>query len=227
MEQLPEIISICFGLISITTIYLFYLASKKSYIVLCLLLLWLIVQSFLANSGFYLNTTGFPPRFLLLVLPPLLTMILFFLTAKGRAFIDSLNPVILTYLHTIRIPVEFVLYALFIYGVIPELMTFEGMNFDILAGLTAPLIAYFGYQKKSISIGWRIAWNIASIGLLLNVVVCAILSAPFPFQQLAFDQPNIAVFHFPFNLLPGVVVPLVFFSHGACIRQLINERRSL
>jgi hypothetical protein len=44
----------------------------------------------------------------------------------------------------------------------------------------------------------------------------------FPFQQFAFDQPNIAVLYFPFIWLPSCVVPLVLLSHLAAIRQLSN-----
>jgi hypothetical protein len=63
------------------------------------------------------------------------------------------------------------------------------------------------------------------LGLLINIVSNAILSAPFPFQQFAFDQPNIAVLYFPFIWLPCCVVPLVLLSHLAAIRQLSNYEK--
>ncbi|MEM9987092.1 MAG: hypothetical protein AAF804_18515, partial [Bacteroidota bacterium] len=49
----------------------------------------------------------------------------------------------------------------------------------------------------------------------------AILSAPLPFQQLAFEQPNVAVLRFPYVLLPGVVVPLVLLSHLLSLKYLL------
>jgi hypothetical protein len=64
-------------------------------------------------QGFYLVTNTLPPRFLLLVLPPLAVIIILFCTARGRKYIDSLDPQILTLLHVVRIPVELVLYWLF------------------------------------------------------------------------------------------------------------------
>jgi hypothetical protein len=57
----------------------------------------------------------------------------------------------------------------------------------------------------------------------LNIVVNAALSAPVPFQQFAFDQPNIAVLYFPFVWLPGFIVPLVLFAHLAAIQKLYSE----
>jgi len=101
-------------------------------------------------------------------------------------------------------------------------MTFEGQNFDILSGLTAPIIFYVGFIKKRIGRKAMLVWNFLCLGLLINIVVIAVLSAPFPFQKLAFDQPNIAVLYFPFVWLPCCIVPLVLFSHVATIRQLLR-----
>ncbi len=102
-------------------------------------------------------------------------------------------------------------------------MTFEGNNFDIFSGLTAPLVYYFGFNKEMMNRNIILAWNIICLGLLLNVVITGILSAPTPFQQIAMDQPNIALLHFPFNWLP-CLVPLVLFAHLVSIRQLIRNR---
>jgi hypothetical protein len=112
------------------------------------ILIWLAVQALIASSGFYTVTDTTPPRFLFLVLPPLLGIAGLFLSPKGREFIDGLDLKSLTILHTIRIPVELVLFFLFTYKAVPELMTFEGRNFDILSGITAPVIFYFAFIRK-------------------------------------------------------------------------------
>jgi hypothetical protein len=135
---------------------------------------------------------------------------------------DGLPLAHLTYLHVVRIPVEIVLYLLFINHTVPELMTFEGRNLDIISGVSSPLIAYFGIAKGKPKKTLLLIWNFICLGLLFNIVIHAVLSAPFPFQQFAFDQPNIAVLHFPFIWLPTFIVPLVLFSHLTSIRQLIK-----
>jgi len=224
MENLPAYISIVFELTTILTIGLFYKATKNSRATLVIILSWLALQSFIGFSGFYTITNTIPPRFLLLVIPPLLVIIGLFSTAKGKQYIDSIDAKTLTLLHTIRIPVEIVLFWLSINKVVPELMTFEGRNFDILSGLTAPLIFYFGFVKNRLDKKIILIWNFICLGLLINVVANAVLSAPFLFQKFAFDQPNIAVLYFPFNWLPSCVVPLVLFSHLVTIRQLIHAR---
>jgi hypothetical protein len=188
-------------------------------------LTWLALQTFIGISGFYTVKDTIPPRFLLLVLPPMLFIIGLFTTSKGRQFIDSIDIKTLTLLHSVRIPVEIILFWLFVNKTVPELMTFEGRNFDIISGLTAPIIFYFGFIRKQLDRKIILIWNFICLGLLINIVANAILSAPFPFQKFAFEQPNIAVLYFPFNWLPSCVVPLVLLSHLATIRQLLNDAR--
>jgi len=162
-------------------------------------------------------------RFPLLFLPPLVFFISLFITGKGKMFIDSLNIRTLTIFHIIRIPVEIVLFLLFINKSIPEAMTFEGRNFDILAGLSAPVIYYFGFVKKKIGKSVLVAWNIACIASLLNVFGNAVLSLPARFQQFGFERPNLALGYFPFILLPACLVPLALFSNLVAIRQLLTK----
>lgn len=223
MNDLPLYVSLLMGLSTLVTVIAFYKASSYSRLTLFILLCWLILQTAVALTGFYTVSDTVPPRFLLLVLPPVLFIVAMFLTGKGRGYIDRVDIRTLTLIHTIRIPVEIVLFWLFIHKTVPQLMTFEGRNFDILSGLTAPLVYYFVFVKH---LGGRIAlllWNFACLALLINIVVIAVLSAPFPFQKLAFDQPNIAVLYFPFIWLPCCIVPLVLFTHLASIRILLKK----
>jgi hypothetical protein len=162
----------------------------------------------------------------LLALPAVLLIAGLFMTVKGRVYIDSLDTKALTFLHIIRIPVELCLYWLFIHKSIPQLMTFEGRNFDIIAGFTAPLVLYFGYIKNKLSKAVLLLWNFVCLGLLLNIVINAILSAPSAFQQFAFEQPNTAIFYFPFVWLPCCVVPLVLLAHLVCIRKLLSQKNN-
>ena len=222
MENIPNYISIVFALTTFLTVFLFYKAANNSKTVIVVLLTWLVVQGAVSLSGFYTVTNSFPPRFVLLPMPTMLFIIGLFITRNGRVFLDSLNPKTLTILHIVRIPVELVLFWLFLNKTVPQLMTFEGRNFDILSGLSAPFIFYFGYVKKGIGKTGLLIWNFICVALLFNVVFYAVFSAPFPFQKFAFDQPNIAVLYFPFVWLPCCVVPLVLLSHLAMIRQLVK-----
>ena len=222
MNTLPNYVSIIFTLTTTLTIFFFYKAAHHSRNFLIVVLAWLLIQTLLGLKLFYVVTNTIPPRIILLAAPPLVMIACLFLTTRGKYFLDGLDIKYLTMLHIIRIPVELVLLWLSINKVIPQLMTFEGRNFDILSGITAPIIYYFVFVKNNFNKKVVLGWNFICLALLLNIVVNAVLSVPTAFQQFSFEQPNIAILYFPFNLLPAVVVPLVLLSHLAAIRQLMN-----
>ena len=95
---------------------------------------------------------------------------------------------------------------------------------DIFSGITAPFIYYFGFVRRKLPVGLLLAWNILCFSILCFTVVNGVLAAPTPFQQFAFDQPNIAVLYFPYVWLAGIVVPLVLCAHLVTIRRLILAR---
>ena len=234
IDNLPTYISLIFGLTTVATLLLFTwtirnsdseTTRKKSTSIFIGLTIWLIIQTVLTLNNIYnTDTNSFPPKiFLTGILPTILTIVSLFATLKGRQFMDSLPLKNLTYLNLVRIPVEIVLFWLFLHKAIPELMTFEGRNFDILAGLTAPFIAYFGFTKQNISRKAILIWNFVCLGLLINIVVNALFSAPSPIQKFAFEQPNIAILNFPFSWLPTFIVPIVLFGHLTSIRQLLRN----
>lgn len=233
MGNIPTYISLTFGMTTVATLLLFIWAiknsnsektQKKARPVFIGLTIWLAIQAILTLKNIYnSDTTLFPPKIILTgILPTVFTVVFLFATSKGRQFIDSLPLKNLTYLNIVRIPVEIVLFWLFLHKAIPELMTFEGRNFDILAGITAPIVAYFGLTKTKLNRQTILVWNFICLGLLINIVVNALFSAPSPIQQFAFDQPNLAILNFPFSWLPTFIVPIVLFGHLVSIRQLMR-----
>ncbi len=232
IENLPYYISLIFVLATFATMVFCYWALKQSNSqsygqytgkIMLGILLWLIFQGVLAYNKFYLfDSKSFPPPiFYLGILPTILLMMALFTTKKGNQFMDCLPLSILTYLHMVRIPVELVLYLLHVNKAVPELMTFEGRNFDIIAGITSPFIAYFGFNKQKLTKSTLLLWNFFCLALLINIVANAFLSTPSPVQKFAFDQPNIAILHFPFVWLPTFIVPIVLLAHLVSIRKSI------
>jgi len=164
------------------------------------ILIWFAVQAALGYFGFYHETSHMPPRLLLFgALPCMVCIAGCFFTRRGRRFVDSVDLRALTWLHTIRIPVEITLWCLVQHQLLNESMSIGGTNFDILSGLSAPVVAYLAFRTSKVNRPLLLVWNIASLLLLLNVVVTAALGIPSPIQLHAFDQPNIAVLYFPFS----------------------------
>ena len=189
--------------------------------------LWAAIVGVFAYKGFFMDFEARPPRFMFLVLPGVLAIVILLSTKSGRLFLDKLDLKRLTILHVIRIPVEIVLLTLFLQEKIPQVMTFEGANFDILSGLSAPLMYYLVFRIQKVGDKGLLVWNFICLALVLTIVCIAILSLPMPFQQFGMEQPNIAVAFFPYVWLPAIVVPLVFLSHVAAIRQLTRSNKGL
>ncbi len=234
IPNLPTYILVVFGLTTLAALLFFYQTirtadresvRKTANPILLGLLVWLTVQAVLTLTGVYqTQPLSGPPRIVLLGILPAFTVVVWLsATPKGRRFTDSLSLARITYFNTVRVMVELVLFWLSLNKAVPELMTFEGQNFDILAGLTAPFVAYFGLRKRTVNRPLLLVWNIACLGLLLNIIVNALLSAPSPFQQFGFEQPNRALANFPFSWLPTFIVPLVMLGHLTSIRRLLKR----
>ena len=103
-------------------------------------------------------------------------------------------------------------------------MTFEGRNFDILVGLTAPVIGFL-YVKDKVKFR-RIAllWNFAGMALIINILVIAILSFPTKFRYFMNEPSNTFVTEFPGVLLPGLLVMIAYTMHYFSIKQLMITR---
>ncbi|HLY71571.1 MAG TPA: hypothetical protein VKR53_17670 [Puia sp.] len=224
MSNLPSYIGFILVLTVFITIIIFYVAANKSKTTISVLSAWLLFQAVIGLNGFYTVTNGMPPRSILLILPPIIYIIILFISPKGKKYIDGLDIKKLTILHTVRLPVEMVLYLLFLQKAIPRIMTFEGRNFDVISGITAPVVFYLGFNAMKLTRLSIICWNILCLGLLINIVILAVLSAPFPFQRFAFDQPDIALLYFPYIWIPCCLVPIVLFSHLVSIRQLLKKK---
>ncbi len=234
MEALPEYVSIIFVLITATTycfiLYAAYYALGKKRnpltILASLLLLWLLVTGYLAFDGFFQNFESSPPRLFFFVIPAILIILFLIINPKTRAGLMKMPITSLTYIHIVRIPVELCLWWLFGAGLVAGSMTFEGINFDILAGISAPFAGVFLVGKKSSNKITAILWNLICLGLVLHIVIRAISLTPYFYDGSGEELQNLAVFYFPFVWLPAFVVPAVIFSHLVSLVQLMRKSDS-
>lgn len=233
MENLPAYVSVIFTLTTFLTVGFFLYAIRQgafqtlpAKILISLTAFWLLFQAVMAMGGFFTQTGMFPPRIVLFGVFPVLLLIIAYFIFFRENFIERLPLKVLTILHVIRIPVEIVLFWLFQNRLVPEVMTFEGRNFDILSGLTAPIVFWLAFRGGKPNRTLLIVWNIFALVLLVNIVTIAVMAMPSPMQRLGLDQPNLAVFYFPFNWLPSVVVPIVLFAHLASLWKLAVNKLS-
>ena len=183
------------------------------------LALWLAATGAVAASGVLARFDARPPRLLLLVVPALLFPLWLAFSGATDRHLQVTPPAWLVGAQLFRVGVEGLLWLLAVHAALAPEMTFHGRNFDIVAGLTAPLAAWacFGGRR------WRprlaVAWNVLGLLLLLNVVTVGLLSAPTPFRRLITDPPNTIVVRFPTVWLVSLLVPLAFTLHALSLRQ--------
>jgi hypothetical protein len=186
------------------------------------LVLWLLITAALAQQGFFAQFDALPPRFVFAVAPPLITIgILRF--SRLRDFLAAAPAAWLINFQFFRVVMEVILWLLFINNLIPQQMTFEGRNFDILAGLTAPIVGYLVFKQKALPVSIAVVWNFLSLALLLNIVTIAVLSAPGPLRVFHNEPANTIVAFFPFIWLPAFVVPAAMFGHVMSLYQLSKK----
>lgn len=214
--------SVIFGLITFLVVFTFHQALKSSGTFAAMAVIWIVMQSGVALAGYFKNTDTIFPRLLLLVVPPAILLAWLFFARPGKVLMDRMDIHLLTMIHVVRAPIEVVLYWSFIDGMVPHEMTFGGGNLDILSGLSAPCIYYWGVMKNGVRWRMLVIWNFACLGLLINAVFRSVLSTPLSFQTFGFEQPNVLAFQFPFVLLPGVVVPIILCAHLVVIRSLVK-----
>lgn len=182
--------------------------------------IWMVLTGGLAFSGILLNFSDFPPPLLRLVLPGLLSVALWCLSPWAKPYLQSWTLAGMVAFQAFRLPLELLMHQAAREGVMPPQMTFTGRNFDILTGLLAlPLAAALRRAPQS-AVPWVWLWNLAGLGLLLNVVGVAILSVPGPLRHFWNDPPNLWVATFPFVWLPTVLVPLALAGHILIFRKL-------
>lgn len=122
-----------------------------------------------------------PPIFVFLLLIPLFAFtIIFYTKNKNNPVIQNIPNRWTHYYQSFRVPVEFLLLYTFYEGAIPEYATFEGINFDVIIGATAPFIAYFLIKNKKYSLVK--VWNI--LGIIMVGIVGFIIATSTYFSTI-------------------------------------------
>lgn len=186
--------------------------------------IWIVLISALAISGFLSHFDSFPPRIMITLLPPLIAMLIF--TARSgslKKLLQAIPVQWLLYLQGFRLIVEIMLWYQYELGLTPIQMTFEGRNFDILAGITGPIMGYlYSKNPKSMRLPTLI-WNFVGLALLLNILVVALLSFPTPIRYFMNEPANYLVTEFPFVWLPGILVTIAYSMHFFSLKQLFSR----
>jgi hypothetical protein len=179
---------------------------------------WLAGTDALARSGILSDFSGVPPRFSRLVALASVATVLFAFSRTGERLARILPLAALVGFQAFRLPVELVLAELHRQGAIPVQMTFEGLNFDILTGVSAIPLSLAVHHGK---LGTRaaLAWNTVGLVLLATIVTVANLSTP-AFHVFAHGPSAALLATPPFIWLPTVLVQAALLGHLLTYRKL-------
>jgi hypothetical protein len=165
-----------------------------------------------------------PPAVLLLVALTLATVVLAF-SPLGTRLALGVGLAGLVGTQAFRIPVEWFLHRAFAEGVVPVQMTWAGLNFDVLTGASA-LALGVAARRRALPRTLVLAWNLAGLALLANIVTIAVLSLPLPFRRFPEPPANLLPLHFPAVWLPSFLVQAALFGHLLVFRKLRLERHA-
>lgn len=121
--------------------------------------------------------------------------------------------------HAFRVPLELVLHSWAGQGTIPQTMTWDGQNWDIISGAVAIIVAPFAIRSRALAWGA----NIVGAVLLVNVIRVALLSSPIPIGW-GQDPPLLLALHLPYALIAPVCVAGAIAGHIVLTRALLRPR---
>lgn len=219
---IPSIVQIGFGGVVVFVLFAYLVTFHRAEIYRkkfrYFLLAWLAATGVLGLRHFFEDFQTMPPR-----IPLFIFIFTISLGALARWLVQQKSLVRIEQFHLLmfqafRIPVEILLGMLAQAALLPIEMSFRGRNIDILVGLTAIPMAYWVRRKgEKAAKKVLIAWNIAGILIVSNVVIHGILSAPYPFQTLKLGMDNFIIGYFPVIWLPVFLVPTAYFFHAVSL----------
>ncbi len=202
-----------------------YLSANAFLILLGGLGAWLVYGGVLGYAGVVGDPSLRPPGPAFLLIPVFLFVALFLArSAAGERLALSIPLWIILAAQVFRVGVELFLHQLWLAGMAPRMITYAGGNWDIVIGLSAPVVAYL-YARRQIGERILLAWNFLGLATLANVALRALLTAPGALNFVHAEIPNTAIGTFPFTFIPGFLAPLALVLHVMAIRALLAKLR--
>lgn len=194
---------------------------KNRYLLYTILILaaWLSFTGVMSNMGFFSDFEILPPPMFINLLIPIAGIVFWIKRPATKEILAGIPLFWLPALQAFRIPVEIFLWCLFMVQLLPEQLTFEGYNFDILSGILGLVLAILMYRGLRKSTMWLRLYNFLGLALLFTIVLMSILSMPTPFRQFMNEPSNVIMTIFPFIWLPAFLVPFAFGLHLLSLQQ--------
>jgi hypothetical protein len=183
---------------------------------------WLALPGVLAARGVLGDFSRMPPPFMLMMLALLAATVALAFSPLGTRLVEHAPVHALIGYQVFRVPLEFWLHAMHEQGAIPEQMTWSGLNFDVVAGITALAVASMAWRGQA-SRRWIAGWNWLGFALLLNIAWIAVTSLPTPLRIFTSEPALTLPATFPYVWLPAFLVQSALFGHVLVWRWLARN----
>jgi hypothetical protein len=181
-------------------------------------LAWLLAYGALARSGVLARVDARPPPMLLVLPLPLIVAVVWAATRAGARVAVAVPLWALVGVQAFRLPLELAMHRAALAGIMPPQMSYGGLNYDIVTGATALLLAPLVAAGRAPH-ALVLAWNVMGSLLLLVVVGVAIAASP-GVRAFGDGAVNSWVAYVPFVWLPSVLVAAASAGHVLVFRRL-------
>jgi hypothetical protein len=179
---------------------------------------WLLVVSLASYSGLLLPGDGPPLPFAVMLVGVVALGVVIARSTAGDRLARGLPLAWLVVFQAFRFPLELAMHRAASEGLMPQQMSYSGLNFDIVTGITA--LALGVAMIVTAVPRWIVsAWNVMGLVLLTTIVALSMASSP-AFTAFGPDRVNVFVTWMPYTLLPTVMVLAAWAGHLIVFRAL-------
>jgi hypothetical protein len=203
-----------------------YLPRRTTFAIITGLAIWLVYVGLFSSFGYMRDPSLRPPGIVWVVGPAVLFVLFVVRSSMGARLAAAIPLWLILGFESFRIGVELLIHRLWVDGLVPKLLTYEGGNVDMFIGLSAPIIAWIAATGR-LGLWLAMGWNVLGLMSLANAAATAVLTGPL--KLISTEVPNVAMGIFPYAFIPGFLAPLAVTLHVLAIRAIaarLRETRS-
>lgn len=191
-----------------------FFSSNKKALNVGIMAIWVGGLALLGISGLLPTKSSMVPW--LVFFTPIVLLYVATIIPGARNYMRGIKDEQLHHLHLWRVPFAFVLLWFYQAQITPLGLTFEGYNYDIIIGLTAPVIGSLAFSQKMLTKEIVLGWNGLGIVFLL-------ISTGLIFMELTVNQKALLLFNdLPYLAIFGFLLPLSLFAHVLSIYRILK-----
>ncbi|MEX0291121.1 MAG: hypothetical protein AB3N14_18605 [Flavobacteriaceae bacterium] len=200
---------------------------RKRVLVLGLgLCIWFVYILLIASSGF-LQDFSLPPRFpIFLIFPAFIFTGVVLYKYRNSEVLTAIPKSWAVYYQTFRIVIESLFVGSVAAGLLHPEVTFEGYNYDIIFGFSAPVVGFMVFNRNIWSSKVALYWNYFGLAVISFIIFLFITTIFIPsFWGETESLAPLEIMTFPFVLVPAFLMPSAVFMHIMSIIQLTRPKQ--